>query len=385
MTIQDLRDKGLILFECVSGSQAYGTSTPESDEDIRGVFILPQDDIYGFDYVEQISDDTNDVVFYEIRRFLELLQQNNPNILELLNCPEDCIVYKDPIFDLVINEKEKFITKICKNSISGYASTQIKKAKGLEKKQNWEKDRVTRKTPMDFCYAMLGERTVPLKSFLDKKYMDQRFCGLVATPHGRDMYALFYDWYAHCMFSEKINPGLRVAFKKVGKFLTLFGKNMGLGFKGVAFEDSNQLRLSSTPKGMKAVCNVYYNKDGYMKHCKDYNEYQDWIKKRNTSRWTDFKNAGQNIDGKNMLHSVRLVEMAREIAEGKGVNVRRENAKYLLSIRKGEVQLVDIISWVEKEIEIINDLFDKSSLPDKVDVGLCNDLLLKIRKEFYKV
>jgi hypothetical protein len=37
-----------------------------------------------------------------------------------------------------------------------------------------------------------------------------------------------------------------------------------------------------------------------------------------------------------MMHCYRLVQMAREIAEGKGVIVRRENAAELISIRRGE-------------------------------------------------
>lgn len=384
-TIQDIREKGLIIFECISGSYAYGTAIPgKSDRDTRGVFVLPQDELYGLDYIEQINDETNDVTFYEVKRFIELLQQNNPNILELLHCPNDCIVYKHPVFDLLLENKEKFISKICKNSISGYASTQIKKAKGLDKKQNWEKDRVTRKTPLDFCYAMLGEKTIPINKFLEQKGMDQKFCGLVATPHGKDMYAMFYDWHAHKMFSTKVDESVRSVYKKIGKLWSLAGKSMGYGFKGIAFEDSNQIRLSSVPKNIKAVCNVYYNKDGYQMHCKDFLEYEDWLKNRNINRWTDFQNSKQQIDGKNMLHSVRLVEMAREIAEGKGVNVRRDNAEYLLSIRRGEVKLEDLISWVEKEIEIINKLFDNSNLPKNVDKELCNDLLIRIRKNFYQ-
>lgn len=38
MTIDDLRNRGLIISECISGSKAYGL-TRISDTDIKGVFI----------------------------------------------------------------------------------------------------------------------------------------------------------------------------------------------------------------------------------------------------------------------------------------------------------------------------------------------------------
>ena len=83
MTIENLRERGLIIFEGIVGSQAYGIATPTSDVDIKGVFMMPFENILDFGYVEQISDEKNDTVFYEIRRFLQLLQTNNPTILEL--------------------------------------------------------------------------------------------------------------------------------------------------------------------------------------------------------------------------------------------------------------------------------------------------------------
>ena len=39
MTIADLRQQNLILFEAVSGSRAYGTNLPHSDTDLKGVFM----------------------------------------------------------------------------------------------------------------------------------------------------------------------------------------------------------------------------------------------------------------------------------------------------------------------------------------------------------
>jgi hypothetical protein len=40
MTITDLKNQGLLLFECISGNRAYGTNTPQSDTDLKGVFVL---------------------------------------------------------------------------------------------------------------------------------------------------------------------------------------------------------------------------------------------------------------------------------------------------------------------------------------------------------
>jgi predicted nucleotidyltransferase len=55
ITHEFLVENGLILFETIVGSQAYGTQTPSSDIDKKFVYILPQDFILGTGYVEQIN------------------------------------------------------------------------------------------------------------------------------------------------------------------------------------------------------------------------------------------------------------------------------------------------------------------------------------------
>ncbi|RDC61895.1 DNA polymerase beta superfamily protein [Adhaeribacter pallidiroseus] len=99
LTIEILKIKKYLLFECISGSKAYGLHTVASDTDIRGIFVLPQNEYYGLNYVEQLSNESNDVVYYELKCFVELLARNNPNMLELLNTPQDCITYKHPLYD----------------------------------------------------------------------------------------------------------------------------------------------------------------------------------------------------------------------------------------------------------------------------------------------
>ena len=381
------------LLLVIRGSHAYGTNIETSDTDYAGVFIQSQEDIFGFNYKEQINDDTNDTVIYEIKRFLQLLASNNPTVLELLNTPKDCIIYKDPIFDLILENRDKFITKVCAKSFGGYGKMQIQKAKGQNKKQNWEKDKVTRKDVLDFVYVLEGPKSIPWKKWNDGRY-EEKFIGVVNVPNAMNVYAVYYDTDAHLYFSENISEETRIILAKQIELLKTrkeSGQPIGFGYKGLVktgeglnVAESNALRLSSIPKGEEPICNIIYNKDGYSEHCKDYKSYEDWLANKNEARWVDVKSHGQKIDGKNMMHSKRLTSMGREIAEGKGIIVRRDDADYLISIRRGEIDLESLIESVEKEIKDMDELFANSNLPDKVDEHFVNDLLIKIRKNIYK-
>lgn len=392
ITHKFLEENGLILFETIVGSQAYGTQTPTSDIDKKFVYILPMDYILGTGYVEQININ-KDYTGWEIKRFLELLGSNNPTVLELLNSPEDCIVHKHPIFDHILAHKEDFITKICKDSFGGYARQQIKKAKGLNKKQNWEKDKVIRKDLLDFCYVLHGDKTIPWKTWNAGRY-DEKFVGAVNVPNARDVYALFYDSVAEMIHSQNTDEELRETYKEA---LRKAGKAMGMGYKGLVntgYEDedgkinygiSNQLRLSSVPKGEKVIATIVYNKDGYSEHCKDYKEYQEWLENRNEARYVETQEHGQRIDGKNMMHCMRLIRMATEIGQCKGIIVRRPDAHELLAIRRGEVDLDSLINIADEAIENMDKIFENADLPNKVSKDLVNTLLITIRKEFYNL
>jgi hypothetical protein len=357
ITHEFLVENNLILFETIVGSQAYGTHTPTSDIDKKFVYILPQEYIYGLNYIEQIELN-KDYCGWEIKRFLELLSTNNPTVLELLNSPEDCITYKSPLFDLILNQKENFITKLCKNTFGGYARQQIKKAKGLDKKQNWDNNKIVRQDVLDFVYVIEDNKSIAWKVW-NTKY-DIKLCGLVSIPNARDLYSVYYDENNTLNYSGLV---------KVGEDNTTI---------------SNQLRLSSVPKGETPICNIIYNKDAYSLHCKQYKEYLHWLDTRNETRYVETQSHGQKIDGKNMMHCMRLIRMAKEIGSGLGIIVKRPDAEELLSIRRGELDLDALIELADNEINQMDTIFDNSDLPESVDMNLMNQLLINIRKEFYK-
>lgn len=344
-----------MIFKAIVGSQSYGTNIATSDIDYKGVYLQSHKDLLSFGYKEQV-DHGKDECYYEVRRFLQLLETGNPTVLELLFSPQDCIIEKTPEFDLIVKHREKFLTKKCMMSFGGYAVAQIKKARGLDKKMNWEKSRMERKTPLDFCYVITPLGSKPLNDWLvTQKYyhqQNQQFYGVTAINNARDLYFIYPD------------------------------SKGDLNYRGIINKDetSNEIRLSSIPKEETGKGHVMsYNKDGYIKHCNDYRSYSEWLEKRNTQRYVDVKGHNQAIDGKNLLHCRRLLDMAAEIARDKTISVRRPNAEYLLQIRRGEVPLDEIIAQAEKDIVELEAIYAASDLPDGIDREFVNDLLLDIR------
>ena len=314
MTVEELKAKGWIIYECISGSKAYGTDVPGSDTDIRGVFLLPQAMLYGMDYIPQVADASNDTVYYELGRYFELLYKNNPNMLELLATPRDKILFQHPLMKQV--KPDYFLSKKCKDTFGGYAFTQIRKARGLNKKivNPVEKER---KNILAFCYVLHGQGSIALDKWLAAKGYNQKQIGLVNIPHFRDVYAMFYD------------------------------VDTTLAYKGIMKKpEANMVALSSIPKYSEPIGYLHFNKDGYQSYCKDYKEYWDWVEKRNESRYQNNLEHGKNYDSKNMMHTFRLLDMAYEILNEGMIRVARPNREMLLSIRRGEWAYDDLISQV---------------------------------------
>ena len=349
MTLEELKNSGHIIFECISGSRAYGLDTPTSDTDIRGVFVLPKQDFYSLEYIGQINNKTNDIVYYELRKFLELCAKNNPNILELLNVPEECILHKHPLFDQI--KLELFLSKQCEKSFANYAFTQIKKARGLKKKiVNPMSEE--RKSVLDFCYVYHHNSSVPLKSFLAKKEVAQENCGVANINHLKDCYNLYHS--------------LEIPYKGV-----------------ISSEKSNEISLSSIPKGENSIGLLYFNKDGYSSYCKRYKEYWSWVNKRNEDRYKSTISHGKNYDAKNMMHTFRLLYMAQEIATEKTIHVRREDRDFLLDIKQGKYEYDELVSWAEEKKVALEKLYAKSALPEKPNYENINRLLIELRESFY--
>src|SRR5438105_459905 len=85
-----------ILYAVESGSRAWGFDSPDSDYDVRFIYIRPVREYLRVspprDVIELPITETLDVNGWDIYKALELYRKSNPPLLEWLNSP---IVYRE--------------------------------------------------------------------------------------------------------------------------------------------------------------------------------------------------------------------------------------------------------------------------------------------------
>ena len=120
-----------VILEGVFGSQAYGLATPESDEDVHGVFVAPTSKVLGLWEPKQTIHHTKpDSTHHEVGKFVRLALKSNPTIIEQLFLPE----YRTLTAEgrLLIENRNAFLSQAVINSYGGYAISQARRLKKRE-------------------------------------------------------------------------------------------------------------------------------------------------------------------------------------------------------------------------------------------------------------
>lgn len=111
----------------ISGSHGYGTNTEGSDLDVRGVSLRNKTEIllgHGFD---QVCDSATDTVVYSFNKFVDLLKNCNPNVIEMLGLKPEHYIYKTDIGQTLIDNRHMFLSKRAIHSFGGYAHQQMRR------------------------------------------------------------------------------------------------------------------------------------------------------------------------------------------------------------------------------------------------------------------
>ena len=119
------------------GAHLYGTATPDSDVDFKGVFLPAKEDLLlgrvpkshnystGKDESRNTKNDI-DVELYSLHYFLKLACDGQTVAMDMLHAPENMILQNSIIWETILTNKQKFYTKNLKSFID-YARRQASK------------------------------------------------------------------------------------------------------------------------------------------------------------------------------------------------------------------------------------------------------------------
>jgi uncharacterized protein len=119
-----------------SGSKSYGTNIRGSDEDFKGVCLIPDLKLFlGMSQFEQqekgwqVEDSKIDKVIYHLPKFMKLLLASNPTALEMLFCDESDIISITDAGHKLRENRHLFITKKVKHTYTGFCHGQMQRLK----------------------------------------------------------------------------------------------------------------------------------------------------------------------------------------------------------------------------------------------------------------
>jgi len=127
-----------VIVQMVFGSHLYGTSTPTSDKDFKGIFLPHQEgDLYLCKTPKSMSLSTKtgegkntpddiDAEFYSYQEFIKLACEGQTVALDMLHAPKDMLIHSSWIWDKIVAERSRFYTKNL-NAFVGYARRQASK------------------------------------------------------------------------------------------------------------------------------------------------------------------------------------------------------------------------------------------------------------------
>ena len=124
--IQHLREKSNLILVGYGGSHAYGTNMETSDIDIRGIYLNPENEVFGLHPdSEQITVPNEDVVIYSMKKMFHLLSNCNPNVIEILGLRPEDYIYMTDAGKQMIQNRHCFLSKKAIYTFGKYADSQL--------------------------------------------------------------------------------------------------------------------------------------------------------------------------------------------------------------------------------------------------------------------
>ena len=302
------------LVKMFFGSHLYGTATPESDTDYKGVFMPSKKDILlgripksintmtKKDNEAKNSSEDVDTEIYSLQYFIKLACEGQTVALDMLHAPPNMILSSHPVWDEIVKERHRFYTCNLKAFI-GYARKQAAK------------------------YGIKGSRLNAARQIIDylsdkdpASKLSEWWCDL---PHGE-----------HLHFVDD-NPNEIPQFQVCGKILQA---------------------TQRVDYALKIINNFY---EAYGKRAEK-----------------AAKNEG--VDWKAISHAVRSALQVKEVLIDGTITFPLKETSTVLAIKNGEMDYTtEAAPLLESLMDEVETLSEKSELPQKVDRKFWDNFLVK--------
>jgi uncharacterized protein len=343
-----MKDRTVLLVR--HGSHAYGTNTPASDEDFKGIAIPPKPYFLGtmnkFEQAELKAPDP-DAVIYDIRKFFNLAADCNPNIIEVLHTdPSDHFIV-DPIGEVILEHKNDFLSKKIKHTFLGYSVAQLKR---IKTHKQW------------IMNPIVNEPKRGGFGLAEKSEIDSSQLAAVQSEIRKELDRFQFDFMEGLEEAQKIE--IRSTMTEMLSELKI----------------TNEQHWEATARKIGLSDNfidVLRKENMYANARRSWEQYNNWKKTRNPARAALEEKFG--YDTKHAYHLVRLIRMCREILTTGKVIVKRPDREELLTIRNGAWSYEQLIDFAESEDKALAELYlTSTALPKTPDKEKLDQLCIQL-------
>jgi len=313
------------IVEIKFGSFLYGTNTPESDLDLRGVFLPTREEILLGDYKDTVdiktkvgsgknTKDDIDRQFFSVKKFLHLLKRGDTGAYDMLFAPKESRIYETQEWGKILSYRDKLLQCGLEGMV-GYIYHQTAK------------------------YGLKGSNIDAL---------EQVIAVLEKLPP-RDKGYLHWD---------KIKEELSKIEQVTWLLLPINDKQ----YEEIPAFEILKRKFPSTNHNLENLRVARKIRESYGKRA-------------------EMARTNLGVDYKAVQHAYRVLGQVEELLTTGHITFPRPDAEKLLKIRKAEIPYSEISAEIERRIEELKELKEKSTLPDKLDEKFIDSIVMEMHGE----
>lgn len=330
-----------VIVTHLAGSRAYGTDTPSSDIDIRGIFVAEQK-FYRtplFSLEEVVIETDEDTKLYELNKFIALCTKQSPNVLETLWVDEKALITSSNEYKYLRQHRDLFSSTMLADRFTGFALEHLQKIKN---------------------YGLTYEVKSPVMA---------EFLSPVHRLHGMEAGMRSFDIKNHVDDHALLSYGNEI-----------YGLYKAPGLKSIA-RDGTVIRHSKEKighlTGMPDML-IKFNKAEYERKFAAWRGF--WSRTRSKDSTRGILEEKFGYDTKDGMHLVRILRMGLEFMQTGQIMVMRPDANELRMIREeGLLNQEQLADYTEEMTDKIMALKASSPLPSELDFDKIAELTIKIQ------